>query len=94
MLAKNIFVNQNMKEITLLFAKHGGNCSQLTQARIAQCKFTRKWKLKNIGGQFDASNWSDPSARFEFDFVVNETGQVRDLNILIVDVTEYKKVGG
>ncbi|WP_157778637.1 hypothetical protein [Massilia violaceinigra] len=92
--ASELFTGQDRNKIEEIFVKNRGQCTSSVNREVILCNFIRKWKLKNIGGSFDTSNWSDPAANIEIAFLFNELGQVRSINLEMINVTEYKVIRG
>jgi hypothetical protein len=91
-ITQELMLGKSVQKIIDLFFVEGGQCSTLIMEKEQQmnCYVVRKWKLKNIGAPFDTSNWSDPAAKLVFRFSVSEFNTIKEVNLEIIDVTEYK----
>ncbi|MDQ1920709.1 hypothetical protein [Massilia pseudoviolaceinigra] len=93
-LASELFVGQDRNKIEEIFWKNRGQCAQSVNQEVIVCNFIREWKLKNIGGSFDTSNWSNPEANIEIAFLFNTLGRARTIHSEIINITKYKVIKG
>lgn len=82
------------QEVIETFKHEGGSCKPFALEKSLVCEVVRKWKLKNIGAPFDTSNWSDPAAKLLYRFVLSELDVVVDLELDIIEATEFKLIKG
>lgn len=94
LLANDLFIDQEQGRVENIFIGNRGECIPGAAPDAKLCSFVRKWRLKNIGGGFDTSNWSDPAAKVNFTFTFDVHGRVQNVSLYIVDVTEYKVIKG
>lgn len=93
-LAKELFLEKDRNEVKNIFLKNQGECNPSADSSEIVCSFDRKWKLKNIGGSFDTSNWADPAAKVEINFSFDDLGKARSLNLKLINITKYKVIKG
>jgi hypothetical protein len=96
-IAKKTMLGKTAKEIIALFGKEGGQCSSITQdvnEKLLICNIVRTWRLKNIGAEFDTSNWSDPAVKLLYRFSLGSLETVTNVELELIDVTKHKKIRG
>lgn len=96
--AQKLMLGKASNELGALFIQEGGWCSSALPypgKQVLTCEIRRAWKLKNIGAAFPTDNWSEPAVTMRFRFGVRKEDSVVDAVALeIVDVTQYKQIGG
>jgi hypothetical protein len=85
------------QEVIEIFEHDGGSCKKIPLVITLNCEVTRKWKLKITGAPFDSrtkvanSKLDVPGVKLLYRFVLTESNVVDDLELNLVDATEFKK---
>jgi hypothetical protein len=93
--AEKTMLGKSIKEVVVLFGLEGGQCSSVTKytdKKLLVCDVERKWKLKNIGTQFDTSNWNEPAAKLLYRFSLDNFETIVNVELEIIDITEHKQI--
>ncbi len=94
-LTKKVMLRKSADEIMTLIKQNGGQCSSIIEyenKKKFSCNVEKTWRLKNIGANFDASNWSEPAAKMRYQFVLNNFREIANVEIEIIDITQYKSI--
>jgi hypothetical protein len=94
-ISKAKLIGKNSAEISQAFKQAGGTCIRPTDdanKKTLTCSVDKKWQLKNYGSKIDTKNWSNPAARMNYRFVLNNFQIVSDLSLEIIDITEHKDI--
>lgn len=93
-ISRGIMLGKTAQEMIEMFKREGGSCKPFHLEKILVCEVVRKWKFKNIGAPIDTRYWSDPAAKLLYRFVLSESDVVVELELNIIDATEYKPIKG
>jgi hypothetical protein len=92
-IAQRLMLGKALNELGALFNREGGQCLPAVtnlDGQVMTCEVRRAWKLKNIGAEFPAGNWSEPALKMIFRIGVRKGNSNVDTVVLeVVDITKY-----
>ena len=87
-----MLTEKTSNELTKLFNQAEGHCSTpiiVEKVEEINCEVVKTWSLKNIGAEFDTTNWSNPAAKMVYNFKLdNDVSKTVELKI--IDVTDHR----